>query len=199
MHGALWEALRAGLVLRQETAYTFLHDRIQQAAYSLIAEERRADVHLRIGRALLAGMTADQLAEHLFDVASQFSRGAARLIDHEEKAQVAAINLRAGEKPRRRRPTRRRACIWRPAWRCWTKGLGSEYELTFGLWLERAECEFQIGDFDRAAQLIAELLHRATSKVDRAAVYVLEVRSYREVRNRTSCGQRAHRPAIAGH
>jgi predicted ATPase len=101
VHAALWVAVHAGLVLRQESAYAFLHDRIQQAAYSLIPAERRADVHLRIGRALLASMTADQLAEHLFDVASQLSRGAGRLIDREEKALVAKIDLRAGRRARR--------------------------------------------------------------------------------------------------
>ena len=76
-HAALWEAVHAGLVFREDGAYRFLHDRIQQAAYSLIADEQRADVHLRIGRALLASMTADELTEHLFDVANQFNRGAA--------------------------------------------------------------------------------------------------------------------------
>ena len=98
IHAALWDALYAGLVLRQDSAYTFLHDRIQQAAYSLIPEERRSDVHLRIGRALLASMTEDQLAEHLLDVASQFNRAAGKLIDRDEKAQVATINLRAGRR-----------------------------------------------------------------------------------------------------
>ena len=47
---------------------------------------------------MLTSMTPDQLDEHLFDVASQFNRGAARLIDREEKAQVATIDLRAGRK-----------------------------------------------------------------------------------------------------
>ena len=75
-----------------------LHDRIQQAAYSLIPEADRAEVHLRIGRALLASMTTDELAEQLFDVANQLNRGAARLIRREEKAQVAMIELRAGRK-----------------------------------------------------------------------------------------------------
>jgi predicted ATPase len=89
-HAALWEAVHAGLVFREDGAYKFLHDRIQQAAYSLIADELRADVHLRIGRALLVSMTADELTEHLFDVANQFNRGAARLIDRDEKPQVAA-------------------------------------------------------------------------------------------------------------
>ena len=42
LHGSLWEAVRSGVVLRSEGAYAFQHDRIQEAAYSLIPEESRA-------------------------------------------------------------------------------------------------------------------------------------------------------------
>ncbi len=59
MHAALWEAVRAGLIVHQGNNYKFLHDRIQQAAYSLFPEERRAAVHLRIARVLLANLTAE--------------------------------------------------------------------------------------------------------------------------------------------
>ena len=67
MHAALLGAVRAGLIFRQENSYKFLHDRIQQAAYGLIPNERRAHIHLHIGRVLLTSMTAHQLAEQLFD------------------------------------------------------------------------------------------------------------------------------------
>src|SRR6266481_3832074 len=91
IHTALWEAVRAGLIFQQESTYKFLHDRIQEAAYALIPESERATEHLRIGRVLLASMTGDGLAEHLFDVANQFNRGAALLIV--ELLQRAASNV----------------------------------------------------------------------------------------------------------
>jgi len=176
MHAALWEAVHAGLVFYQEGAYKFLHDRIQQAAYSLIAEAQRAEVHLRIGRALVADMTADELAEHLFDVANQLNRGAARLEDRDERTQVAAIDLRAGRKAKAS-AAYASARIYLAAGMAlldetdWAR----ENELMFNLRLERAECEFLTGEFDTAEQLIAELLRRGASKVDLAAVYHLKV------------------------
>ncbi len=177
MHTAFGEAVHAGLVVQQERAYKFLHDRIQQAAYSLIPDAYRADVHLRIGRVLLASMTADQLAEHLFDVANQLNKGAGQLIDRDEKAQVATINLRAGRKAKA-------SAAYASALAYFSAGVAlldetdwsNEYELTFGLWLERTECEFLTGALDTAGQLIEQLLPRAASKVDEAAVYDLKVR-----------------------
>src|SRR5713101_6469490 len=145
-------------------------------AYSLIPEARRAEVHLRIGRVLLASMTADDLAEHLFDVANLLNRGAGRLIDRDEKAQVATIDLRAGRRAKS-------SAAYASARAYFAAGMallderdwGSQYELTFSLWLERAECELLSGNFENAEQLIGELLQRAASKVDQAAVYHLKV------------------------
>jgi PAS domain S-box-containing protein len=176
IHAALWEAVRVGLVFREDSAYRFLHDRIQQAAYSLIPDEHRADIHLRIGRALLASMTTDEFAEHLFDVANQLNRGAARLNDRDEKAQVAAIDLHAGRKAKA-------SAAFESACAYLASGMAlldetdwsSQYELMFSLRLERAECEFLTANFDKAEQLIAELLQRGLSKVDQAAAYTLKL------------------------
>ena len=176
MHKALWEAVHAGLVFREHSAYKFLHDRIQQAAYTLIPEEHRAEVHLRVGRLLLASMTADSLAEHPFDVANQLNRGAERLVEPDEKAQVAAINLHAGRKAKTSAAFAS-ACVYLAAGMALLdeRDWGSHYELMFRLRLERAECEFLTGHFDTAEQLIGELLQRGASKVDQAAAYHLKV------------------------
>ena len=76
----------------------FLHDRIQEAAYALIPESERAEVHLAHWPGAAGEPDDGRLAEHLFDVANQLNRGAALLIDHDEKVRVAAINLGAGRK-----------------------------------------------------------------------------------------------------
>jgi predicted ATPase len=176
MHAALWEAVHAGLVFHEDSAYKFLHDRIQQAAYSLIPEARRAEVHLRIGRVLLASMTAEDLAEHLFDVANQFNRGAVLLVDQDEKVQVATINQGAGRKAKA-------SAAYASAGAYFAAGMalldetdwGRQYALTFSLWLERAECEYLSGNYDAAEALISELLMRGASKIDKAAAYCLKI------------------------
>ncbi len=172
----LWEAVRAGLVFHQDGTYRFLHDRIQQAAYSLIPEKDRAEVHLRLGRVLLASMTADQLTEYLFDVANQLNRGAERLIDRDEKVQVATIDLRAGRKAKA-------SAAYASARAYYSAGMtllderewGSQHDLTFRLYLECAECELLCGSLEKAEQLILELLQRAASDVEFANVSCLKI------------------------
>jgi PAS domain S-box-containing protein len=176
VHSAHLEAARTGLIFLIEGFYVFPHDRIQEAAYALIPKSQLAAAHLRIGRALLASLTKEGLADHLFDVANQFNRGAELLIDHNEKVQVAGIDLRAGRKAKE-------SAAYASAREYFSSGMAlldesdwsSQYELTFRLWLERAECELLTGDFDRAGQLIEQLLLREKSTVDEAAGYHLKV------------------------
>ena len=84
LHRDLEEALRAGLVLPSEGAYRFLHDRVQEAAYSLIPEAERAETHLRIGRLLAAHTPPNKREEAIFEIVNQLNRGAAA--DHVARA-----------------------------------------------------------------------------------------------------------------
>ena len=176
LHAALADAVQAGLMLRLDGGYRFPHDRIQQAAYALLPETARAAVHLRMGRRLLAALTGDDRAAHLFEIANQFNRGAAWLADRHEKIRVAEINLRAGRKAKA-------SAAYASAGAYFSAGMKlledsdwrREYALTFSLWLERAECAFLTGDFATAELLLAELKRRGVSKIDLAAAYKLQV------------------------
>jgi PAS domain S-box-containing protein len=179
IHAPLWDAVRTGLILRLEGSYVFLHDRIQEAAYELIPERARAEVHLRSGRALLASLTADGLAEHLFVVANQLNRGADLLVDHSEKVRVAVIDLGAGRKAKA-------SAAYTSAQAYFAAGIAqldeqdwsSEYELQFSLGLECAECELACGNSEKTGQLIAELLPRAATRIDEAGVCNLQVQMH---------------------
>jgi predicted ATPase len=176
MHAALWEAVRAGLIVHQDSNYKFLHDRIQQAAYSLIPEAHRAEVHLRLGRMILASLTADDLTEQLFEVANHFNRSSELLVDRTEKAEIARLNLRSGRKAKA-------SAAYASARTYFASGIAlldeedwtGLHELTFSLSLERARCELLSGNLETAEQLIAELQRRATSNLEFADASCLKM------------------------
>src|SRR5262249_33403799 len=89
VHADLWEARRAELVIRSEESYKFAHDRVQEAAYSLIPEDRRAEAHLRIARLLTRRFPADKLEEAIFDIVAQFDGGAKLITSRDERELVA--------------------------------------------------------------------------------------------------------------
>jgi PAS domain S-box-containing protein len=167
---ALSEAVQAGLVFRSEDAYAFLHDRVREAAYSLIPEDKRAATHLRIGRALAAKMSQTEIAEQIFDVVSQLNRGSALVQSLEERERVAELNLVAGRRAKSA-TAYASAASYLAAGRdlmpedCWER----RYDLVFALEITRAECELLTGNSDAEARL-AMLTERARNLTDLAAV-----------------------------
>ncbi len=165
------EALREGLLLRSaERSFAFLHDRVQQAAYSLIPELQRPAVHLEIGRLLLARTPPEMLEERIFDVVKQFNLGVALISDQDEKHRLAQLNLLAGRRAKA-------AIANASAVSYFTAGISllahdswdSQYDLTYCLHLHRAECEYLNGSFAEAEQILSLILRHARTKMDTAA------------------------------
>jgi predicted ATPase/signal transduction histidine kinase/GAF domain-containing protein/ActR/RegA family two-component response regulator len=172
----MWEAARAGLVLRQDSSYAFLHDRVQEAAYSLISADQRGANHLRIGRCLAAAMSNESLTQHVFDVVNQFNHGVALISDPGEIELVADLNLRAGSKAKAS-TAYASACRYFAAGTALLgpSGWTTRYDLAFDLALGLADCTYLSSRFDEAEELAAELLHRAASIIDKAAAYRLRI------------------------
>src|SRR2546426_1082686 len=178
-HAALWEAVRVGLILRSETAYIFLHDRIQEAAYALIAEGERAMEHLRIGRLLAAGTRSEELEEHIFEIVNQFDRGAELITRGEEREQVAELNLMAGKRAKAATAYASALQYFR-AGRALLAENGWEdcYRLTFELELNWADCEYLTGELALAGGHLAAPSARARTIADSAAVTCVRINLY---------------------
>jgi PAS domain S-box-containing protein len=182
IHAALWEAVRAGLVLRTDGTYAFLHDRIQEAAYALIVEDERAMAHLRIGRLLAARTAAEQLEENIFEIVNQFDRGAALIGTERERERVATLNLMAGKRAKA-------ATAYAAALRYFAAGralLGENgweqcYQLTFDLELSWGECDYLTGELAAAEERLSSLSARALTIVHAAAVACVRINLYTTV------------------
>jgi predicted ATPase/GAF domain-containing protein len=179
MHDRLWEAVRAGFIFRSEASYRFPHDRVQEAAYSLIPEKLRAETHLRIGRLLAAHTPPEKQEEGVFEIVNQLNRGAALITSRDEHEHLAELNLIAGK--RAKVSTAYTSALGYFIAGASLLGDGSWerlHSLTFELELHRAESEFLTGRSAAAEQRLAELSSRAANVVELARVTCLQVDLY---------------------
>jgi len=176
VHTALWPAVRQELIERAPGTYQFVHDRIQEAAYSLIPDGERAAEHLRIGRLFVSRTAPQETEEKIFEIVNQFNRGAALITLPGERERLAELNLIAGR--RAKQSTAHAAALTffalgraLLAEDCWER----RYELAFALELQRAECEFLTGDHITSEQHLELLARRAVGSGEQAAVACLRI------------------------
>jgi PAS domain S-box-containing protein len=171
LHNNLREALRTELVLQSEGSYRFLHDRAQEAAYSLIPEAQRAEAHLRIGRLLAAHTPPDKREEAIFEIVNQLDRASALISSRGEKEQLAEFNLIAGKRAKAS-TAYVSALKYLVAGRSLLSDDDWEHraDLMFALELQRAECEFLTGELAAAEARLKMLSSRAATLIDQATV-----------------------------
>ncbi len=179
MHGQLWEAVRTGLIFRSEDSYKFLHDRVQEAAYSLIPPELRAETHLRIGTLLAALTPPEKREEGIFEIVNQLNRGSHLITSDEERERVAELNLIAGRRAKNSTAytsalsylAAGRELLTEESWE-------DNYELIFSIECLMAECELLTANMGAAENRLSMLAQRAKSGRDVAVVTRLRLTLY---------------------
>jgi predicted ATPase/signal transduction histidine kinase len=174
IHRDLSDAVRQGLMVRQGAAYRFLHDRVQQAAYSLIPEDRRAAVHLRIGRLLLAATDEASLPARVFNIVGHFNRALPLLEDQDGRDRIAELDLLAGRRAKAAAAYGAAIGYYAAALELlggagWERRRPQAWEAR----LERAECEYLTGNFAAAETLLGELEKGAAHRLESARVCLL--------------------------
>lgn len=202
---SLWEVLREGLILPQSETYKFfqawdgdrpairhhpsdidvvvnyrfLHDRVQQAAYALIAEEDRKSIHWQIGRLLLQATALDQRKAKLFNIVNQLNLGREFINHVQEQTSLAELNLQAGQQAQQATAhivaldyfETGIALLPTDAW-------GAAYELTLNLHEGAAEMAYLAGKTERMEALVTVIKAEAHHTLDTVRAIQAQMQHY---------------------
>ncbi len=178
MHAHLWEAVRAGLIFRSDSAYRFLHDRVQEAAYSLIPPEWRAATHLRIGMLLASHIPAEQREAAVFEIVNQLNRGSHLIESAAEREAVAELNLIAGRRAKLATAYASALKYLEAAQALLSEQRDGHYQLSFSIEYLIAECKLLTADLAAAEDHLSALAQRAKNRHDFSLVTRLRLTLY---------------------
>ncbi|MDB9306380.1 ATP-binding protein [Nodularia spumigena CS-591/12] len=156
--------------------YKFLHDKVQQAAYSLIPESQKKLTHFTIGQLLWQNTPQDEIETYIFDIVNQLNIGMSFLGEQSEKTALARLNLIAGCKAKA-------STAYEAALKYLKTGIEllsadaweTEYKLTIGLYDGGAEVAYLCGDFEQMQQWVEVVLQQARNLLDKIKVYEVKI------------------------
>jgi len=163
----------------QYISYKFLHDRVQEGAYSLIQEEKRKETHLKIGRLLLKNAQEDELDNAIFDIVNQLNEGASLITEQIKKDELAKLNFQAGQKAKISTAYKSAlnyfetgfALLTENSWR-------NQYQLILDLQVEILETLYLETQYEKVEELSTNILQNTNNILDQVKVYELRILSF---------------------
>jgi PAS domain S-box-containing protein len=159
-------------------SYRFLHDRIQQAAYLLIPQDRRVQCHLEIGQYLLRITAIAHLEAKIFEIVDHLNMSADLIAEQAQKNELARLNLMAGRKAKTAIAYESalnylafgRSLLSADSWQ-------TDYDLALALCESSAKAAYLAGDFEQMEERVQEVLHHAKTALERTQVYLVKIQA----------------------
>ena len=187
------EALQEGIILQAlnshnlvddsgkliPSRYTFLHDRIQQAAYSLIEENQKKEIHLKIGKFMLSCTDWIKKDGVVLDIVNHLNLGIELINNPSEVIQMAELELLAGK-------IAKKSTAYNTAYKYIQTGINligpssweRLYELTHSLYVEAAEIACLSGDFQAVEMYSETALNNSKTELDKIELFEIKIIAY---------------------
>ncbi|MEH1821250.1 MAG: AAA family ATPase [Nostoc sp.] len=158
--------------------YKFVHDRVQQAAYSLIPEEQKKPIHLKIGLLLLNNIPVAEKEEKIFELVNQFNIAVEFISPQAKRDELAQMNLIAGRKALA-------STAYPAAVKYLTIGIQllasnsweTKHHLTLALYETATEAAYLAGNFQQMEELAKVVLVRKPL-LEKVKVYEVKIQAY---------------------
>ncbi|MEZ4410968.1 MAG: adenylate/guanylate cyclase domain-containing protein, partial [Polyangiales bacterium] len=165
-----------GAVPDEACAWSFVHDRVLQAAYATLAPADAARAHHRLGHLIAARHAGEPVGPWLFEVVNHLNRATALADAPEARAELARLNLDAGR-------LAMRAAAFVPAAEYFEAGIAllpddawsAQYELALALHADAAECAYVNARFDLLAARVAAVRDHARTLLDRTKALEIDM------------------------
>ncbi len=165
-------------VVSNNGSYRFAHDRIMEAAYSLIDLKTRESLHYRIGNTALNKYGENELDENIDFIVNQLISGSSFINTDEEKIQLIRLIIKAADKAKK-------SVAFQSAFDylikalelidpdCWEKN----HTLAVKVYTRTAEAAFHLADFSTMHYLCSEVIRNSITIHDKIPAYELIIES----------------------
>nr|PJZ92700.1 serine/threonine protein kinase [Leptospira ellisii] len=205
----LWEAVREGLLtpvhsqdhslfeenVSSEQGFGFSHDRVQQAAYSLLEETKRREFHKKVGVALLNTHGPEPKNRVLFQITNHLNQASDEIREDSLRKHLTLLNYKAGLQAKSSGSYESSLRYLNSALNSLDgEAMVSDLELYSNVILETAETEYLLNHYERTMQLLESLENLNLPDLQYIRADAIQVRLYskmNKVENAVLAGLRA--------
>ncbi len=167
---------QSGLNTEANPVYRFLHDRVQQAAYSLIPDRKKQVTHLRIGQLLQQNFSEIVREERLFDIVGHLNIAKELITDPCDRQRIVDLNFNAGKKARKSTAYAAANLYFHTGIEllddnCWE----TQYQLTLDLHVAAAEAAYLEGNLERMEEISMLVLRSARTILETVSIYRIQI------------------------
>ena len=160
-------------------AYRFVHDRVQQAAYTLSDARHMEAVHLSIGRLMRRHAGDESDGDRLMEIVRHLNAGRTLIDDPDERLGLARLNLRAGHRAHGVAAYETALECLRTGWELLPADAWSTHaDLAIDLGRAIQQCAYLTGRQDDAEGWTEILLERARNDLERVEFLSARTRQY---------------------